>query len=212
MYILNKPAPLCDHFVAFSALFHHQIHTFEQGQKFRMTQGTLGRAIPSKAGELTLLESLAPNTVTALFKRQQLDLGATPVDKNKPMATGRILPQVVSHHRRQTIKGTPHVGWRQAQPDPPARRDTQHGRRRRKTTSAPSCSSTSQDSVAACCMGSDCNSTNTGSFCKRFRGVDPSFFNFVRQRLKLLRDTPCSRQNWSLVCPLCSKREKRSRH
>ena len=57
----------------------------------------------------------------------------------------RVLPEVVSNHRRQAVKGSAHVGRLRVQPYAPLRGDAQHpGVLRRNTTPAPSSSSTSQ--------------------------------------------------------------------
>lgn len=149
-------------------------------------------------------------SITPLFKGQHLDLGPTPVNKYKPLTTGRVLQQMVLDLRRQTIERTPHIGWFQAQPDSLAWRDTQHGRRRRKNTSAPSCSSTSHAEVTGEGV-SGVNSTNIGSS-EITACVNGALRSFVLQRSKLLNEIPCSIQNCFWVCSPCLKRAKSARH
>jgi len=52
----------------------------------------------------------APEAIAAILERQYLDLRTPSVDENEPAATGGILPEVVSNHRRQSHEIRPGTG------------------------------------------------------------------------------------------------------
>jgi hypothetical protein len=120
-HILSNPKTLCRYFVAFSLPLYHYVHAFDEGLHGRATQQPFTLTASSQGGELALFESFTPKAIASVLEGQNLDLCTAPVDKDKPVTTARIFPQVVAYLPRQTIKGAPHVGRPSAQPDTPTR-------------------------------------------------------------------------------------------
>jgi len=199
---------------SFSLSFYHPIHPFQQGQELGVTQAAFDHCARTSRGKLSRFQTLAPQAVTTVFKRQHLDVGLPPIDKGKPVPAQRVFAQLLPHPRRQAIERAAHIGRLRAQPDAPSRGHTQHAaRRRRRNTPSPSSSSISQAGDNARLGGS--SSTNracVGVDDRAASGVGPCCRKRRRHQAKVLSATPWRAQNCWRVSALLEYRPIRACH
>jgi len=68
--------------------------------------------------ELSLLQSLAPDTVSTAIKVENLHLGLLAVDEDEEVTRERILFELLFDQYRQSIIGLSHIGGFGMEPDP----------------------------------------------------------------------------------------------
>ena len=178
--------------ITFSLSYDLHIYPFEKRLQVRSAQYPFPFLRSTVRSKLTLLQALAPNPITTGIKRQNLEQAPTPINENKPMPARRVLSQMSTHTRRQSVKGTAHIGRLRAKPDPTGRDRVQHDRelRTRRTTPPPSSSSTSHDEDwTGSTSETSTNIDSHGPLCCAVLSR-----SLRLQRSKVLSDTPCDKQ------------------
>jgi hypothetical protein len=102
--------PSSDLFITFSLPFYHHIHPFQQGQELGVTQTAFDHSACTSRGKLSRFQTLAPQAVTTVFKRQHLNVCLPPIDKGKPVPTQRVFAELLLHPRGQAIERAAHIG------------------------------------------------------------------------------------------------------
>jgi len=64
-----------------------------------VTQAAFDHCARTSRGKLSRFQTLAPQAVTTVFKRQHLDVGLPPIDKGKPVPAQRVFADRARHSR-----------------------------------------------------------------------------------------------------------------
>ena len=119
-------------------------HAVQQQLQIGPAQGLFLTAL-SLIVELALLESFAPQTITAPIKVQHLHVGPASVDEHEQMPAHRVFPHLIAYQCGKPVKLLAHVSRLGIQPDSnTVFREEHQPRRRRRQTPSPRSSSMSQ--------------------------------------------------------------------